>query len=139
MGDVGRQNILMFTGNNWAKGHYTEGAELVDEVLDILRRESEKCDCLQGFQLTQSIGKSRQSSLCKGRYITTFGDLKGFFNVAPRQRLFFGVSMSTFFRNGRGRFQPNCGHMATRPKLNLHLSSTPPQPQAIYFENILNI
>lgn len=45
------------TGNNWAKGHYTEGAELVDEALDILRRESEKCDCLQGFQLTQSIGK----------------------------------------------------------------------------------
>ena len=60
-----------FTGNNWAKGHYTEGAELVDEVLDILRRESEKCDCLQGFQLTQSIGKSRQSSLCKGCCITT--------------------------------------------------------------------
>ena len=55
------------TGNNWAKGHYTEGAELVDEVLDILRRESEKCDCLQGFQLTQSIGKSRQYCLCKGR------------------------------------------------------------------------
>ncbi|KAK5002611.1 Tubulin beta chain (Beta tubulin), partial [Elasticomyces elasticus] len=22
-------------GNNWAKGHYTEGAELVDQVLDV--------------------------------------------------------------------------------------------------------
>eukprot|EP00733_Pompholyxophrys_punicea_P001041 Pompholyxophrys_punicea_v1_NODE_435_length_1977_cov_14.971384.p1 type:complete len:131 gc:universal NODE_435_length_1977_cov_14.971384:807-1199(+) len=28
-------------GNNWAKGHYTEGAELVDSVMDALRREAE--------------------------------------------------------------------------------------------------
>ncbi|XP_011783362.1 PREDICTED: tubulin beta-3 chain isoform X3 [Colobus angolensis palliatus] len=39
-------------GNNWAKGHYTEGAELVDSVLDVVRKECENCDCLQGFQLT---------------------------------------------------------------------------------------
>merc|ERR1711971_152018 len=35
-------------GNNWAKGHYTEGAELVDSVLDVVRKEAEGCDCLQG-------------------------------------------------------------------------------------------
>ena len=35
------------TGNNWAKGHYTEGAELVDNVLDVVRKEAEGCDCLQ--------------------------------------------------------------------------------------------
>ena len=34
-------------GNNWAKGHYTEGAELVDAVLDVVRKEAESCDCLQ--------------------------------------------------------------------------------------------
>lgn len=34
-------------GNNWAKGHYTEGAELVENVLEVIRRESEDCDCLQ--------------------------------------------------------------------------------------------
>lgn len=34
-------------GNNWAKGHYTEGAELVDGVLDIIRKEAESSDCLQ--------------------------------------------------------------------------------------------
>lgn len=34
-------------GNNWAKGHYTEGAELVDEVLDVIRKEAEGSDCLQ--------------------------------------------------------------------------------------------
>ena len=44
-------------GNNWAKGHYTEGAELVDNVMDVVRKESENCDSLQGFQLTHSIGK----------------------------------------------------------------------------------
>merc|ERR1712061_605259 len=42
-------------GNNWAKGHYTEGAELVDSVLDVVRKEAEGCDCLQGFQLTLSV------------------------------------------------------------------------------------
>jgi len=43
-------------GNNWAKGHYTEGAELIDSVLDIVRKEAEGCDCLQGFQLCHSLG-----------------------------------------------------------------------------------
>merc|ERR1719487_520567 len=43
-------------GNNWAKGHYTEGAELIDSVLDVVRKEAESCDCLQGFQLSHSLG-----------------------------------------------------------------------------------
>lgn len=43
-------------GNNWAKGHYTEGAELVDSVLDVVRKEAENTDCLQGFQVTHSLG-----------------------------------------------------------------------------------
>ncbi|XP_044519798.1 tubulin beta-1 chain isoform X6 [Gracilinanus agilis] len=34
-------------GNNWAKGHYTEGAELIENVMDVVRNESESCDCLQ--------------------------------------------------------------------------------------------
>ncbi len=37
-------------GNNWAKGHYTEGAELIDSVLDVVRKEAESCDCLQGVR-----------------------------------------------------------------------------------------
>lgn len=36
--------------NNWAKGHYTEGAELADITLDLMRREAEACDCLQVIQ-----------------------------------------------------------------------------------------
>merc|ERR1712100_555115 len=43
-------------GNNWAKGHYTEGAELIDSVLDVVLKEAEGCDCLQGFQLCHSLG-----------------------------------------------------------------------------------
>ncbi|XP_053622864.1 tubulin beta chain-like [Plodia interpunctella] len=50
-------------GNNWAKGHYTEGAELVDSVMDVVRKESEGCDCLQGFQLTHSLGGGTGSGL----------------------------------------------------------------------------
>ena len=50
-------------GNNWAKGHYTVGAELVDSVLDVVRKESESCDCLQGFQLTHSLGGGTGSGM----------------------------------------------------------------------------
>ena len=50
-------------GNNWAKGHYTEGAELIDSVLDVVRKESESCDCLQGFQLTHSLGGGTGSGM----------------------------------------------------------------------------
>jgi len=42
--------------NNWATGHYTEGAEVIDEVVDIIRREAESCDCPQAFQIFHSIG-----------------------------------------------------------------------------------
>ena len=35
---------------------YTEGAELVDAVLDVVRKEAEGTDCLQGFQITHSLG-----------------------------------------------------------------------------------
>ena len=50
-------------GNNWAKGHYTEGAELVDGVMDVVRKEAEGCDCLQGFQLTHSLGGGTGSGM----------------------------------------------------------------------------
>ncbi len=50
-------------GNNWAKGHYTEGAELVDSMLDVVRKEAESCDCLQGFQLTHSLGGGTGSGM----------------------------------------------------------------------------
>ncbi|CAH1451426.1 unnamed protein product [Lactuca virosa] len=50
-------------GNNWAKGHYTEGAELIDSVLDVVRKEAENCDCLQGFQVCHSLGGGTGSGM----------------------------------------------------------------------------
>ena len=50
-------------GNNWAKGHYTEGAEIIDEVLDVIRKEVEQCECPQGFQITQSLGGGTGSGM----------------------------------------------------------------------------
>ncbi|KAG1853905.1 beta-tubulin 2 [Suillus subalutaceus] len=39
-------------GNNWAKGW----AELIDGILDIVRRQSEATEALQGFQIIHSLG-----------------------------------------------------------------------------------
>jgi len=50
-------------GNNWAKGHYTEGAELVDAIMDVVRKEAEICDMLQGFQITHSMGGGTGSGM----------------------------------------------------------------------------
>ena len=66
-GQIFRPDNFVFgqsgAGNNWAKGHYTEGAELVDSVLDVVRKESESCDCLQGFQMTHSLGGGTGSGM----------------------------------------------------------------------------
>ena len=43
-------------GNNCTKGHYIEGTEHIDSLLDVVRKETEDRDCLQGFQLCHSIG-----------------------------------------------------------------------------------
>merc|ERR1712117_905828 len=66
-GQVFRPDNFVFgqtgAGNNWAKGHYTEGAELIDSVLDVVRKEAEGCDCLQGFQVTHSLGGGTGSGM----------------------------------------------------------------------------
>ncbi|KAM0685341.1 Tubulin beta chain (Beta tubulin), partial [Conglomerata obtusa] len=60
LGSLFRPDNFIFgqsgAGNNWAKGHYTEGAELIDNVMDVVRKEAENSDCLQGFQITHSLG-----------------------------------------------------------------------------------
>ncbi|PSC72040.1 tubulin beta chain [Micractinium conductrix] len=66
-GQIFRPDNFVFgqsgAGNNWAKGHYTEGAELIDSVLDVVRKEAESCDCLQGFQLCHSLGGGTGSGM----------------------------------------------------------------------------
>ena len=36
---------------------------MVDSVLDVARKEAESCDCLQGFQLTHSLGGGTGSGM----------------------------------------------------------------------------
>eukprot|EP00635_Sarcinochrysidales_sp_CCMP3193_P002844 CAMPEP_0118919836 /NCGR_PEP_ID=MMETSP1166-20130328/18761_1 /TAXON_ID=1104430 /ORGANISM="Chrysoreinhardia sp, Strain CCMP3193" /LENGTH=486 /DNA_ID=CAMNT_0006860371 /DNA_START=68 /DNA_END=1528 /DNA_ORIENTATION=- len=50
-------------GNNWARGHYTDGQELGEEVMDVVRKQAEGADCLQGFQLLHSVGGGTGSGL----------------------------------------------------------------------------
>ena len=44
------------TGNNWAKGYYSGGYELLEEAVDVIRKEIEGCECFQGFEIAHSIG-----------------------------------------------------------------------------------
>ncbi|XP_021735831.1 tubulin beta-3 chain-like [Chenopodium quinoa] len=66
-GQIFRPDNFVFAqngaGNNWAKGHYTEGAELIDTVLDVVRKETENSDSLQGFQLCHSLGGGTGSGM----------------------------------------------------------------------------
>ncbi|KAJ9674992.1 hypothetical protein PVL29_024103 [Vitis rotundifolia] len=66
-GQIFRPDNFVFgqsgAGNNWAKGHYTEGAELIDAVLDVVRKEAENCDCMQGFQVCHSLGGGTGSGM----------------------------------------------------------------------------
>lgn len=42
--------------NNYARGHYTIGKEIVDLVMDRIRKLSDKCSGLQGFLIFHSFG-----------------------------------------------------------------------------------
>ena len=43
-------------GNNWAKAHFTEGVQLIDGAVDVIRKEGESCDCPKRFQITHLCG-----------------------------------------------------------------------------------
>jgi tubulin gamma len=53
-------------GNNWASG-YSQGKQHHDEVFDIIDREAEGSDSLEGFVLTHSIAGGTGSGM--GSYI----------------------------------------------------------------------
>jgi tubulin beta len=91
-------------GNNWAKGHYTEGAELVDSVLDVVRKEAEGCDSLQGFQITHSLGGGTgagMGTLLISKIREEYPDrMMCTFSVVPSPKVaFFYFSYSKFFRS----------------------------------------
>jgi len=110
-GQIFRPDNFVFgqsgAGNNWAKGHYTEGAELVDSVLDVVRKESESCDCLQGFQMTHSLGGgtgSGMGTLLISKIREEYPDrIMNTFSVVPspkvgRSYIFFVCSRYTYYK-----------------------------------------
>lgn len=42
--------------NNYARGHYTVGKEIIDQVLNTIRRLTDNCNGLQGFLVFHSFG-----------------------------------------------------------------------------------
>ena len=50
-------------GNNWTKARYIEGAQLIDGVVDVIRKGGESCDCPQGFEIRHSLGGDIGSGL----------------------------------------------------------------------------
>lgn len=90
-------------GNNWAKGHYTEGAELVDSVLDVVRKEAESCECLQGFQLTHSLGGgtgSGMGTLLISKIREEYPDrIMNTFSVVPSPKVTHQISSNTELSN----------------------------------------
>ena len=49
--------------NSWAMRLYIGGAELIESVLDVVGKEAEGCDCLQGFQLCHSLSNGTGSGM----------------------------------------------------------------------------
>jgi len=62
--------------NNYARGHYTVGKEIIDNVLDRVRRAADECTGLQGFLVFHSFGGGTGSgftSLLMERLSVDFG------------------------------------------------------------------
>ena len=78
-------------GNIWPKGMYTDGAEMIDEILDAVRREIEKCDSFEGIQLTHAIGGGTGSglgSLFLGRFFEDhYNRIGQIFSVTPSTKV----------------------------------------------------
>eukprot|EP01083_Nonionella_stella_P013980 39329_1 len=49
--------------NNFARGHFTVGKEIIDDVNDRIRKQFDSCDNLQGFIMNHSLGGGTGSGL----------------------------------------------------------------------------
>ena len=49
--------------NNYARGHYTIGKDIIDKVLDQIRKQADNCGALQGFLVFHSTGGGTGSGL----------------------------------------------------------------------------
>ncbi|CAK0889946.1 unnamed protein product [Prorocentrum cordatum] len=67
LGDLYRpENIIgndEGSGNCYAKAYHTDGPELADQCLEMVRKEIERCNCLQGIQFVHSVSGGTGSGL----------------------------------------------------------------------------
>jgi len=47
----------------FAKGHYTDGSELIDATMDKARKLIERCECPEGFMMSYGIGGGAGSGM----------------------------------------------------------------------------
>jgi tubulin alpha len=77
--------------NNYARGHYTVGKELIDTVLERVRRLADNCEGLQGFFVFHSFGGGTGSgfgSLLLERLSTDYGKKSKLeFSVYPAPKM----------------------------------------------------
>ncbi|CAD5206982.1 unnamed protein product [Bursaphelenchus okinawaensis] len=77
--------------NNYARGHYTVGREIIDVTMDRIRRSAESCSGLQGFMVYHSFGGGTGSgftALLMERLSTEFGKkTKLEFSIYPAPRI----------------------------------------------------
>lgn len=55
------------SGNNWARGYHTYGAQVRETALELIRKETEQCDFFGGFLLLQSMAGGTGAGL--GAYV----------------------------------------------------------------------
>ncbi|ETN70156.1 Tubulin/FtsZ family, GTPase domain protein [Necator americanus] len=81
--------------NNYARGHYTIGKELIDVCMDRIRRLTERCSALQGFLIFHSFGGGTGSgfaSLMMERLSVDFGKkAKLEFSIYPAPQISTGI------------------------------------------------
>jgi tubulin alpha len=77
--------------NNYARGHYTIGKEIIEKVLEKIRKLSENCSGLQGFLIFNSVGGGTGSglgSLLLERLSVDYGKKSKFgFSVYPSPQI----------------------------------------------------
>lgn len=77
--------------NNYARGHYTIGKELIDDVMERVRRLADNCSGLQGFFVFHSFGGGTGSgfgSLLLERLSTDYGKKSKLeFSVYPAPKM----------------------------------------------------
>ncbi len=84
--------------NNYARGHYTIGKEIVDLVLDKVRKLSDQCTGLQGFLVFHSFGGGTGSgftSLLMERLSVDYGKKSKLeFSIYPAPQVRINIDMN---------------------------------------------